>query len=255
MIEDFNNNTKDIYNKNASLWSRLKPNSLSDFTGRPTVFELCGSVEGLKILDLGCGEGYGARLLIKKGASNVEGIDISSQMINLAMKYEENKKSKINYQVGNIKSLPFEDNTFDIVLGIFVFNYLYIDETLVAMKEIYRVLKKQGRFIFVVPHPSFPQIKKEYNNPFFFDFKNKGYFSSRDLKFEGSISCRDGKKLPVQMVHKLTEDYFDCLSKSGFIYLPKLRELGVKEDHLELDREFFINVNDIPLHLAISVEK
>lgn len=40
-----NESTKDIYNENAHLWERREPNSLSDFTGRPPVFDLCSDVD------------------------------------------------------------------------------------------------------------------------------------------------------------------------------------------------------------------
>ena len=255
MIKPLGKNTKDIYDFNASSWVRNHPNSLSDFTGRPKIIDLCGDIKNLKVLDLGCGEGYGARALINRGAALVEGIDISQKMINLAREKEKDKLSKINYQVCDIKKLPFNSETFDLVIGIFVFNYLYVDETLISMREIFRVLKKKGKFVFGIPHPSFPQIKQNDDEPFYFDFKKGGYFSSRDKKFEGFICCRDGKKLPVQMIHKLIEDYFFCLKESGFNSLPEIKELGVLKEHLDLEREFFEPVNDIPLHLAIAINK
>ena len=40
---------------------------------------------------MGCGEGYGSRGLINRGASSVEGIDISQEMINLAKEKEKEK--------------------------------------------------------------------------------------------------------------------------------------------------------------------
>ena len=37
--------TREMYDSNAHKWARREPNSLSDFTGRPRVFELCGDVD------------------------------------------------------------------------------------------------------------------------------------------------------------------------------------------------------------------
>ena len=183
MIKPLGKKTKDIYNQNASSWERSKPNSLSDFTGRPKIIDLCGDINNQKVLDVGCGEGYVSRALINRGAASVEGVDISKEMIKLAKGKEKDKFSNINYQVCDIKKLPFKNNTFDLVLGIFVFNYLYVDETLISMKEIFRVLKNKGKFVFGVPHPSFPQIKRTDDEPFYFYFERRGYFSSRDKKF------------------------------------------------------------------------
>lgn len=60
-------NTKNLYDSQALDWQREKPTLLSDFSARPHVIEHCGDVTGKKILDLGCGEGYVSRLLIKNG--------------------------------------------------------------------------------------------------------------------------------------------------------------------------------------------
>ena len=57
------------------------------------------------------------------------------------------------------------------------------------------------------------------------------------------------------MIHKLIEDYFYCLKESGFKSLPEIKELGVLKEHLDLEKEFFEPVNDIPLHLAIAINK
>lgn len=247
------NITEDIYNKNASNWERREPNSLSDFTGRPVVFNLCGDVSGLRILDIGCGEGYCARILKAMGAASIEGIDISPEMIALARSQTED--DSLQFQVGDVQSLSFENDQFDLVVGVFVYNYLTVEEMERSHREVFRVLKPGGRFLFSVPHPAFPQIKSDLTRPFYFDFGGKGYFSSRDIRNHGVIFCRDGKELPVQMIHKLFEDYFSSLAAAGFTTLPSVTEMGVKPEHMELDAEFFSPVNDIPLHMAISLKK
>ena len=249
------NITKEIYDKHASSWERREPNSLSDFTGRPAVFKLCGDVSGLEILDIGCGEGYCSRALKAMGASQVEGIDISPEMIELAKQQELNNPMGINYLTGDVTCLAYDDDSFDMVLGMFVYNYLTVEETEKSFSDVYRVLKPGGTFVFAVPHPAFPRIKKDDSPPFYFDFNNAGYFSSRNQRHHGEIFCRDGKQLPVQMVHKLFEDYFNGLSSSGFTNMPIVRELGVHDSHMEIDKAFFAPVYDIPLHLAFRIEK
>ena len=65
--------TEKVYNENAGKWLRLAPSSLSDFTGRPAVFDACGELNGRSVLDLGCGEGYCARELKRRGAGQLPG--------------------------------------------------------------------------------------------------------------------------------------------------------------------------------------
>jgi len=249
------NITKKIYDKHASSWERREPNSLSDFTGRPAVFDLCGDVTDLDILDIGCGEGYCSRTLKSMGASDMEGIDISPEMIELAKQQEASERLGIHYHTGDVNNLAYGDETFDLVIGVFVYNYLTVEEMELSFSEVFRVLKPGAKFIFAVPHPAFPQIKKDLTPPFYFDFDNAGYFSSRNIRHHGEIFCRDGKQLPVQMVHKLFEDYLNGLSSSGFTNMPKVKELGVLEEHMDIDKDFFSPVYDVPLHMAFRITK
>ena len=135
MAED----TKEIYDRSASFWARREPNSLSDFTARPKIFDMCGDVSGLSIVDLGCGEGYCARVLEDRGASRIEAIELSDKMIDLGRK-QQNEGSRINYRQGDVTNLPYEDGEFDMAVGVFVYNYLTVEEMKHSFEHVYRVL-------------------------------------------------------------------------------------------------------------------
>ena len=122
--------------------------------------------------------------------------------------------------------------------GVFAYNYLSIEQTGVSFQEVHRLLKTDGRFIFCVPHPSLPFIKKEHSPPFYFAFEHGGYFSNRDVRADGKIWRRDGQELPVEMHHKLLKDYFDALRSAGFSKMPEVEELGVTEEILNIDPKF-----------------
>ena len=246
--------TAAIYNRSASKWSRNEPVSLSDYTGRPAVFKRCGDVTGLKIADLGCGEGYCARLLSDSGAAQIDGIDISEGMIYRANAAKTGSR-RASFQVGEITNIPLPSASYDIAIGVFVYNYLSVEETRVSFQEVHRLLKTDGRFIFCVPHPSLPFIRKEQSPPFYFAFEHGGYFSNRDIRADGKIWRRDGQELPVEMHHKLLKDYFDALRSAGFSQMPEVEELGVTQEILKIDPKFFGPLFDIPLHLLIEVKK
>jgi SAM-dependent methyltransferase len=76
--------TEAIYDVHATRWSRKEPILLSDFTARPFVIRELGPLEGTHVLDLGCGEGYVARLAAEAGAASVFGVDISAEMVKSA---------------------------------------------------------------------------------------------------------------------------------------------------------------------------
>lgn len=247
--------TRNLYNDTASKWIREEPISLSDFTARPFILQLCEPIASLKILDLGCGEGYCSRELRRRKAAQVWGVDLSEGMI-AAARYQEQKDSLgINYQVGCATELQqFDDGTFDLVIAVFLFNYLTNEQTQQCMKEVSRVLSPGGRFIFSVPHPCFPYMRSAAY-PFYFQVEKKAYFSQRNQQFPGRIWKRDGSWLNVQLVHKTFEDYFTALNGAGFYKISTFKELRVTPEHIALDESFFRPLIDQPLHLAIEVLK
>lgn len=249
------NDTRNLYDNTATRWVRTQPLSLSDFTGRPAVLDLCQPVDGLRVLDLGCGEGYCARQLRQAGAREVIGIDLSGGMIEAAREQEQRGPLGISYLEGDATDLSqLSNGEFDLCLAMFLGNYLTTAQTRACFAEVARVLRPGGRFVFAVPHPSLPYLRKA-EPPFYFEVGSRGYFSGRDEHFPGRIWKRDGSHLEVQLVHKTLEDYFDALAAAGFRSLPVLRELKVTPAILEVDPPFFGPLVDVPLHLAMAITR
>jgi ubiquinone/menaquinone biosynthesis C-methylase UbiE len=117
----------------------------------PSVLELLGNVRGKKILDLGCGTGIYAKLLKKKGAM-VKGFDISPEMIKIAKR----ENPTLELKIGSAYEIPFNEK-FDTVLASLVVHY--IEDWDKMFKEVRRVLKKGGVFIFSTGNPvsEFPE--------------------------------------------------------------------------------------------------
>jgi ubiquinone/menaquinone biosynthesis C-methylase UbiE len=209
----------------------------------------------LRVLDLGCGEGYCARALKRGAAAEVLAIDVSGGMIETAKREETREPLGITYEVGDALELrKLQTHHFDRVLAMFLFNYLTVDQTRTCMREVARVLSPGGRFVFAVPHPSLPWLR-EKSAPFYFDVGANTYFAARNARFPGKIWKRDGSQLEVQLVHKTLEDYFEALEAAGFDRLPRVRELRVTPEILKVDPAFFAPLGDTPLHMAISVER
>ncbi len=113
-----------------------------------------------KILDLGCGVGRTTYPLHKEGF-NVIGVDISEAMIEKA----KTTFPEIDFRVGTALELEFEDETFDYVL--FSFNGIDLifpeERRLKALKEIRRVLKNKGIFIFSTHNSWFSISQNPYD--------------------------------------------------------------------------------------------
>lgn len=246
---------RQLYDETAQRWVRKEPISLSDFTGRIPLLAMAEPVAGLRVLDLGCGEGYFARHLRSRGAGHVIGMDQSAAMIELGQKQEADNPLGIEYFEGCATDLSrFADASFDMTIAVFLFNYLTVDRTRRCMEEVARVVKPGGRFLFAVPHPAFPYMRRPAP-PFYFSVDGVGYFSGRNELCSGRIWKRDGSWLEVQLVHKTLEDYFDALGRAGFGTMPRLRELRATPELIELDPAFFGPVVDTPLHMAIEVTR
>ncbi|MFS0767137.1 class I SAM-dependent methyltransferase [Peribacillus phoenicis] len=102
------------------------------------------------ILDIGCGTGRTTFALYKKGFQNLTGIDLTPAMLNEAEKIGHEYNLDIPFILGDATDLPFNDTSFD--KAIFAFNGLMQipqrkNRTL-ALKEINRILKPEGLFIF-----------------------------------------------------------------------------------------------------------
>jgi SAM-dependent methyltransferase len=245
-----------MFDQNAEQWARHEPAILSDFTARPLVLQELAPLTGMHVLDLGCGEGYVARLVAQAGAQSVFGIDISSEMVGRAQQAGANgAPCPMTFQSGNATNFrEFPREQFDRVIAVFMVSYLSRAEMTQVFRTVRPRLAPGGRFIFTVPHPFLPYIRRPQEMPVYFDSKGRDYFAGVDESYEGYIWRRDGKPVPVSYMHKTFADYFNALAAAGFQTLPKVIELKVTEEHLALDRAFFEGVVGYPLQVLFRID-
>lgn len=103
-----------------------------------------------RILDIGCGAGRTTFGLYKLGYKNIIGVDLTPSMIEEARKNSKKMGIDIGFEIGDACNLPYKDNSFGGC--IFSFNGIMqipkIDNRVCALKEINRVLIKDGISIF-----------------------------------------------------------------------------------------------------------
>ncbi len=119
----------------------------------PVLLRMVGNVTGLRVLDLGCGNGYLARKLAKQGAK-VTGVDSSARLIGLARARENKDPLGITYHAADAANLELlEDESFDMtVSNMAMMNIARAD---VATREASRVLRPKGRLAMSLSHPLF----------------------------------------------------------------------------------------------------
>ncbi|MEI7709770.1 MAG: class I SAM-dependent methyltransferase [bacterium] len=181
----------------------------------PNILKMLGSQKGLKLLDLGCGQGFFSREFLKAGA-NVTGVDLASKLIDIA---KERSPKEINFLVSSADALgAIKNNSFDIVVTILAIQNMKNVEK--VMSEASRVLKAGGSFFIVMNHPAFRNPKK---SSWDFDEKQNIQFRRVDEYFSSSsanINMHPGdeeKNITTVSFHHSLQFYFKALSKAGFM--------------------------------------
>ena len=103
---------------------------------------------GERLLDVGCGT---ATLLIAAKSHNpdsqVFGIDADERVLDIARKKIQQSKVEVEVMQALAENLPYPSSSFDVVISTLTFHHLPMEIKKLAMKEIDRVLKQDGRFL------------------------------------------------------------------------------------------------------------
>ncbi|WP_297705231.1 bifunctional demethylmenaquinone methyltransferase/2-methoxy-6-polyprenyl-1,4-benzoquinol methylase UbiE [uncultured Eudoraea sp.] len=140
-----------------------------DIKWRNRVVKILKKKNPKNILDIATGTGDLAINLVKTGAEQIIGLDISKGMLEVGKKKVADKdlNTTIKMIVGDSENLPFEDDSFDAVTVAFgVRNFENLEK---GLSEIYRVLKPSGTF--VVLETSVP-AKSPFKQGYWFYTKN-----------------------------------------------------------------------------------
>ena len=112
---------------------------------------LLGEVRGRRVLELGCGAAAGARWLAGQGAE-VTGLDLSAGMLRHAARAARRSGVRVPLVQADALALPFRDAAFDVVCTAFG-AVPFVADSAAVMREVARVLRPGGRWVFSITHP------------------------------------------------------------------------------------------------------
>lgn len=149
-----------------------------------------GLLDGMTLLDFGCGGGRLAASINKKVSIRYRGIDIVQVLLEYAK-----KKSPASYQFTNSSelSLPFADESIDMFAAFSVFTHLLHSETFIYLKECRRVLSRGGKAVI-----SFVEFENDQHwDVFDGEVKNRksGGNAPLNTMIERNVICLWSKKL------------------------------------------------------------
>lgn len=216
----------DIYNKGMGE----SGDELNSQLIRPAILTLIGDRSDKTILDSGCGSGYFSAELAKN-AKEVIGTDFSDKFVALC-KEKYGQIRNLSFQQHDVtSSMPFADETFDLVISKMVLQYVKDIHTFA--KESYRVLSAKGRLIVAVDHP--------FNTQFYFAQKlagsNNPKYQSLSHYFDKTAQTKRSlwDKAELTWYPKTIGDYLSAFIAEGF-RLDTIHEIPEQKQNIPIPR-------------------
>ena len=209
--------------ENWAAWARTNEHDAYwDFS--PRFFDDVVPPPGRRTLEIGCGEGRVARDLAARG-HRVTAIDGSPTLLRLAQEAHPEGE----YVLADAAALPFEDDSFDLVVA---YNSLMdIQDMPGAVAEAARVLERGRPFCVCVTHPLADAgafTERTVDAPFVI---TGSYVGKR--RFEGTFE-RDGLTITFRGWCYPLEDYARAFEAAGFV-IELLREPAQSDDSVARD--------------------
>lgn len=122
-------------------WRESELGARTEALEKEAVFALAGSLGGLRVLDVGCGDGAYSIHAARLGAT-VTGLDISPAMLDAARRRADAAGIAVEWREGRADALPFPAASFDVVIAVTVL--CWVSDPAAAVREMARVLRPGG---------------------------------------------------------------------------------------------------------------
>jgi len=242
--------TKREYNKFAEEYhTRLVNNNTNQYhkyVEKPYFIDLLkNSIKGKKVLDLGCGSGIFTQRLLKFKPKKLVGLDLSDGLIKIAKK----EYPSIKFFSGDAKKTKFKHKNFNVVMSSLMVHYF--DNLDPLFREVSRILKKDGKFIFSMHHPIMEATSRLKVNGKKDSKKRllKNYFKEEKYKW------KLGEKMKNMIAyHHTFETIFKNLNKNGFV-VENLFETRPGKMFKKINKKHYDHTTNNPSFLIIEARK
>ena len=204
--------------------------------------DLLGHVQGLDVLDLGCGDARYGRQLLERGCASYTGVDGSGRMIELARHTLAGSRGSARH--AQIEHFSFSQGGADVVISRMTLHW--IEDLGSTFQRIASTLRLSGKLVFSVEHPVLTccadaKVKGQARGHWLVD----DYFvlGPRTVEWFGAT---------VLKFHRSIEEHVRLLRAAGF-RIVDLREAAPSEKRIE-DRDELRRRQRVPLMLLIRAE-
>ena len=212
------------WDRNADQWAEDVRNGYDTYREHftlPAFKAFLPSLDGLDVIDFGCGEGTNTRRFAKMGA-RMTGIDISERMIDHARKTEEVEPLGVQYAVSSYSQHSgFDDQSFDGVVSTMAL--MDGPDFDAAMTEAFRLLRPGGFIAFSILHPCFliPGVRWSTNlGDDEIGLGKARYFERASFVENWKFGCRPPQEevehFSVPRFPRTMSDYINAIAKAGF---------------------------------------
>ncbi|MEV4944588.1 class I SAM-dependent methyltransferase [Streptomyces sp. NPDC053755] len=145
-----------LYDEIGEAFEGFKALPLARYGEVPGFLGMVGDVRGKSVLDLASGTGFYSREFMRRGAAEVFGVDISTEMVAVARAFEEREPLGVRYEVGDVAELRPLDKRFDLAVGVQLLHYAPDVAAMERMcRNVHRSLKSGGEFFVLAQNPDY----------------------------------------------------------------------------------------------------
>ena len=227
------------YNAIAQQYKKCKEHPWRSRIETYSLMNRIGNLEGKRVLDVACGEGFYTRKLRQSGAEEVVGIDLSEAMIQLARDQESRDPLGITYHIEDACAESARQE-FDLVVSAWLLVYARNQAELSAMcRGLASRVRSGGRFVTFTGNPNLYTFKDA-------DYRKYGFSIRRtDHAYEGAPIVwtvhLDDCSFEIENYHLPIEAYESAFMEAGFsdfaVHLPEVspHPQGVDDEAFWLD--------------------
>jgi ubiquinone/menaquinone biosynthesis C-methylase UbiE len=223
---------------------------------KPAMYNLVPDIKGKRVLSLGCGSGEDSSYLKVRGAVESVGIDISKNLIDIALE----SYPDCMFHVMDMEGLTLKDEEFDFVYSSLAIHY--IEDWTKVFSEVFRVLKPGSNFLFSCNSPvksamvmTLNDGEKQVRQFSLIKYKNPksveiiGDYLTRKITDDGLGNLGD-----VTIWHKSLSEILGEATKVGFV-LDKFVEPKPLAEMEKISERDFIKLSKIPEFMILRLLK